>query len=282
MKRFIYPLFICILGVASSTHADQKTELVRLQADVLALQAQIRQLEKTFNERTDGIRSLVVQLNDQVGKSSLALAKITSTLENQSSGDTATLQSILKEVKDLSSRMDDTNTRLSAIAQQVADLKVQTKPIAQRAFQNQPDSPDAALSPDQVFSEAYNDLIQGNFDIAIMGFNAFLSNFPTNEKADDAQYNIGEAFYNAKKYSESVAAFTKVINDYSTGDKVASALFKRGQAEMELRQKDAAVTDYRAVIAKYPASPEANLAKAELTKMGIDPARTTTKPIKKK
>jgi tol-pal system protein YbgF len=282
MKRVPCLFFIFVLGMASATHAEQKTELVRLQADVLALQNQVRQLEKTFNESTESIRSLVVQLNDQVGKSSLVLNKISTTLENQTSGDAAALQAILKDVKDLSSRMDETNTRMSALAQQIADMKVQTKPVAQRAFQTPPGSSETPLSPDQIFGEAYNDLIQEHFDLAIQGFNAFLANFPTNEKADDAQYNIGEAFYSAKRYSEAIAAFTKVINDYSTGDKVASALFKRALAQLTLQQKDAAVADFRNIITKFAAAPEANLAKIELTKLGIDPAKAGAKPPIKK
>jgi tol-pal system protein YbgF len=281
MRRLLNLLILFVLGVASTARAEQKVELARLSADVLALQNQVRQLEKTFNERIDGIRSLVEQLNDEVGKSSLVLAKITATLDSRASGDTATLQAILKEVKELASRMDDTNTRLSALAQQVAEMKVQTKPIAPRAFQTPPDAANTPISPDQIFSEAYNDLIQGNFDLAIQGFNAFLANFPTNEKADDAQYNIGEAFYNDKKFSQSIAAFGKVINEYSTGDKVASALFKRGLAALALKQKDAAVADFKILLSRYATSPEADLAKAELTKLGIDPAKVTAKPIKK-
>lgn len=285
MKRMTQLFFIFLLGVASSAHAGTKEDLMRLQADVLALQNQVRLLEKTFAERTDGIRSLVVQLNDQVGKSSLALGKISNTLETQSSGDTTTLQAVLKEVKDLSNKMDDANTRISALAQQIADMKVQTKPMAPRAFLATADNPDAAsaLSADQIYNEAYNDLVQGNFDLAIQGFNAFLKNFPTNEKADDAQYNIGDAYYNAKKYPDAIAAFGKVVADYATGGKVASAFFKRGKAELALQQKDAAVTDFRTVMTKYPTAPEASLARAELLQLGIDPSKPPAKtPVKKK
>lgn len=101
MKRIAQLCLIVILGAATSARAGTKEDLVRLQADVLALQNQIRQLEKTFAERTDGIQSLVVQLNDQVGKSSLVLGKLSTALENQSSGDTSTMQAVLKEVRDL-------------------------------------------------------------------------------------------------------------------------------------------------------------------------------------
>ncbi len=284
MKRIGYLFIITLLGVASTAQAGVKEELVRLQADVLALQNQMRQLEKSFTERTDTIRSLVVQLNDQVGKTSLALGKISTSLEAQSSGDMTAVQSVLKEVKDLAGKMDDANMRISAVAQQIVDMKVQTKPIAQRTFQNAADNPaQLSSSADQIYSEAYNDLIQGNLDFAIQGFTAFLRNFPTNDKADDAQYNIGEAYYNGGKYSQAVAAFSKVISDYASGGKAASALFKRGKAELSLLQKDGAIADFRVVVERYPNEPEASLAKSELLKLGVDPSKPAAKtPVKKK
>ena len=284
MKRIGYLFIIILLGVASTAQAGVKEELIRLQADVLALQNQMRQLEKTFTERTDAIRSLVVQLNDQVGKTSLALGKISTSLEAQSSGDVAAVQSVLKEVKDLSSKMDDANTRISALAQQIVDMKVQTKPLAQRTFQNAADNPaQLSSSAEQIYSEAYNDLIQGNLDFAIQGFTAFLRNFPTNDKADDAQYNIGEAYYNDGKYPQAIAAFSKVLTDYGSGDKSASALFKRGKSELALLQKEGAIADFKTVIGKYPNEPEAALAKSELQKLGIDSSKPPAKtPVKKK
>jgi hypothetical protein len=86
MKRIAYLFVIGILGVASTAQAGVKEELIRLQADVLALKNQISLLDKTFTERTDSIRSLVTQLNDQVGRTSLVLGKISNVLETQSSG----------------------------------------------------------------------------------------------------------------------------------------------------------------------------------------------------
>jgi tol-pal system protein YbgF len=283
MKRIAQLFFLVMLGVASSASAGTKEEIMRLQADVLALKNQISLLEKTFTERTEGIKSLVVQLNDQVGKSSLALGRISTTLETQSSGDNSTQQALLQEVKNLSGKMDDAGTRISALAQQIADLKVQSKPITQRLFQSAGDNPDTlALSADQIYNEAYNDLIQGNFTLAIEGFTAFLQDFPTNERADDAQYNIGEAYYNGKKYLDAIAAFSKVVTNYASGGKVSSALYKRGKAELLLQQKDVAVADFRAVLEKYSTAPEASLARQELEKLGIDPDKLPKPPVKRK
>jgi tol-pal system protein YbgF len=129
------------------------------------------------------------------------------------------------------------------------------------------------MSADTIFNEAFNDLVQGNTDIAVQGFSSFVTSFPTSEKADDAQYYIGEAYYNSNKLPQAVAAFTKVLADYPSGDKVASSLYKRGLAELALKEKDNALEDFKSVFQRYPNSPEASLARNQLESLGVDPSR---------
>jgi tol-pal system protein YbgF len=164
-------------------------------------------------------------------------------------------------------------------------LKVQSAPIAPRIYQNLGGNPEAlAMSADAIFHQAYDDLIQGNFDLAIEGFRAFLKNFPSSEKADDAQYGIGEAHYAMRNYPEAIAALTAVINTYPSGDKIASAYFKRAKSELLIGEKENAINDYKTVVQKYASAPEAGLAANELTQLGVDlskpakPSQTRRKP----
>lgn len=273
MKQVVtFCLLVAVAALCPAAQAGTKEEILRLQNDVLALQNQLRMFEKTFNEKTDGLKSLVVQLNDQVGKSNQLLGTISATLDSQSSGDKSGTQTLLQEIRNLSTKIDDSATRISALAQQVAEMKVQAKPIAQRVYQN-PGDGSATLSPDAIYNEALNDLIQGNLDLAIEGFTAFIKNYPASDKADDAQYNIGEAYYNSGKYPQAIAAFTRVLNDYQSGDKVATAYFKRAKAELAIKERDNAVEDLKTVVQKFAATPEAGLAKNELENLGIDPSK---------
>jgi tol-pal system protein YbgF len=284
MRRII---LYCSVGILFTgllpAHAGTKEEIMRLQSDVLALQNQIRAMEKTFGDQMEALKSLVVQLNDQVGRTSLLTGRISSTLESQTSGGNQANQAFLQEIRNLSTKLDDASTRISALAQQVADIKVQANPISPSPLQ--PIGMDAStgtLSLDAAFSQAYNDLVQGNFEMALQEFAAFARNYPGSDKADDAQYYIGEVYLSQNKFPLAIAAFTKVLTDYPTGDKIPTALFKRGKAELAQQEKENATADFKAVIQRYSSSPEAALAKVELENLGIGPASPKSVPVKRK
>ena len=117
MKRLTYfCLLIALLAATPSALAGTKEDLLRLQNDVLALQNQIREFDKTFTERTEGLKSLVVQLNDQVAKSNLTLRKVEAALESQASGVRSSDQAMIQEIRNLSGKIDDAATRISALA----------------------------------------------------------------------------------------------------------------------------------------------------------------------
>jgi tol-pal system protein YbgF len=272
-QNTIFCVLMCLLVAGSSVRAGTKEEIMRLQSDVLALQTQFREFEKTFTEKTDGLKSLVVQLNDQVAKSNVLLERVSKTLESQASGSRATDQTLTEEIRKLSARLDDTVTGISVLAQQIADLKVQAKPLAPST---------AGQSIQSVFDQAYLDYVNGNYDLAVQGFAAYLSSDPGGEKAPAAHFYVGDSYSRLGKLQEAIAAFTRVINDYPQSPQVASALFKRGRAELAMKESDNAIADFRAVIEKFPEAPEAEPAKEELRKMGVSQKKPAAPATRRK
>jgi len=267
MRKPIFYLLISLMFFSPLARAGTKEEIMRLQSDVLELKDQIRDFEKRYDERTDGLKSLVVQLNDQVAKSNLILDRVSKALENQASGSRATDQSLLQEIRTLSSKMDEAETRISALAQQVADLKVQAKPLAQGGAAG------AVPPEDSSYNQAYIDYEQGNFDLAIQEFTAYLSSYPNGPKAAVVEFCLGDAYSSQGKLPQAISAFTRVINDYPGAGQVASALYKRGKAELAIKESDNAVADFRDIIGRFPAAPEAELAKEELRQLGVNPTK---------
>lgn len=263
MKRFVYFLLpVLFFALTASVQAGTKEELMRLQNDINDLRNQFREFEKTLNDSNSGLKTLVEQLNDQTAKSNMLLEKISGALDKLSSGDNSQKEEMLPEIKDLSDKVDEMIMSISALARQVADLKVQSAPAARFV-------PSDLSSADATFNQALQDLIEGNCDLAIQGFNTYLDLSPSGDKASAARYYIGEAYYNLKQFPQAIEAFTRIIDENADSGKVASALYKRGKAYLEIKESGKAVEDFKGVINKFPEAPEAGLAKAELQGLGI-------------
>ncbi len=272
MKRICAPVATILFLLAASPVASSgtKEELIRLQSDVLALQKQMMVFEKTFADQTQSLKSLVGQLNDQVGESNVILTRISEALQSQTNQGHSSNEILISEIRKLGRQIDETGTRISALAAQVSEINMQTEELQRRRFQSIGNDPVAmALDADTIFHEAYGDLVQGNLDLAIAGFESYVQHFPKSEKADDAQYYIGSVYYTDNRMAEAVAAFTAVLNNYSKGDKAASATFKRAKAELQMGERDNAIADFKSVIKKYPDSSEASLSTNELKSLGV-------------
>lgn len=120
------------------------------------------------------------------------------------------------------------------------------------------------LTPTAAYNQAYNDYLQGNYDLAVAGFEAFLSQFPGTSLTAHAQYWIGEAYFNKREYLKALNAYDRVLGDNPTSDKAAGALYKAGAAYAALEDKAKARVFLKRVIEEYPQSEEANLAKQRL------------------
>ncbi len=270
-QKAIFCILLAFLVAAPLARAGTKEEIMRLQSDVLGLQKQIRDFEQIFTEKTDGLKSLVVQLNDQVAKSNMVLDRISALLENQSSGTQTTDKALLQEIRALAQKIDDNSTAISAMAQQLNELKIQSKSLAQA------DTPGQGMSQEAMFKQAFDDFTVGRLDLAIKEFQDYLNVYPGGNQAAAAVFNIGEAYIYQANVPQAIAAYTRVINDYPDSDKVVIALFKRAKAELSMKETDNAIADFKNVIEKYPTDPEAELSRAELRKLGVSLA----KPAKK-
>jgi tol-pal system protein YbgF len=283
MKRIIGFCFLIAFSAAlSSAFAGTKEDMMRIEKDLDQLKQQIMELDKSFNksfiERTDGIKSLVIQLNDQVAKSSLVLDKILARLDNLDvqndkarSADEALLQEVRKlSTKlntDVTTRLSDISAQLSAISRQLEISKVQTKAIG-------PETPSGGIqTPEAMYAQAWNDFVQGKIDLAIQEFNAFYETYPVSDKTPMALLNLGEAYLRQNKLALANIAFTRVINNYPETTKVPSALYKRAQVELSMHERQNAIDDLQTIIDKYPAAPEVHDAKAKLQELDAGTAK---------
>src|SRR6266550_2940737 len=125
----------------------------------------------------------------------------------------------------------------------------------------------AGPGAEQMYDLAYQQYRASRYGTARQAFREFLRMFPTHERAPDALYFIGESF--AGENADSAAAvYQQVVKTYPTSPRAPSALYKLGFLAEQRGDKAAARTYYARVIASYARSPEANLARDKLQRLG--------------
>jgi TolA-binding protein len=93
--------------------------------------------------------------------------------------------------------------------------------------------------------------------------------YPNDDLAGNAQFYIGEIAYRQGKYADAIKAYSAVQQQFAGNPKAPAAALRKGEAELALDQRDNGIRDLRALIARYPQTPEASQARSRLNGMGV-------------
>jgi tol-pal system protein YbgF len=288
MQHLIFFFSILVIAISPLPVAGQNKEtrekidqmaiqVEQLKTEVMLLQRQTAAMQETFNKTNGEIRTLIVQMSDNISAIRLAQSTVST-----SSNDTAT------QVTAMGERLTATNQRLERLSEQFAQLKKLIEDVPKQPFLERITPGNA----EQLFAAAYADYSRGNYELAFSEFKQYVETYPSSELADNAQYWIGEILYGQKKLPEAVFEFEKVAIVSPNGDKTPVALYKRGLVLLELGNKDQAVIQFQTVMKNYPKSSEANLATQQIQQLAPEllipeqpvpqkpapPRRTTRKP----
>jgi len=120
------------------------------------------------------------------------------------------------------------------------------------------------LSEDEIYRMAKQAFDQGDSDGARNKFQELIEKFPKSERADNAQFWIGEIYYREKWYEKAILEYQKVIENYPKGNKVPASLLKQGLAFLNLGDKNNSRLILEELIKKHPKSNEARIAKGKV------------------
>jgi len=122
----------------------------------------------------------------------------------------------------------------------------------------------STAEPLTVYQEARAALGRREHAAAIAGFKRFLERWPSHDYADNAQYWLGESYYDQADYQTALVEFRAVVQRYPNGNKAPDALLKVGYCLAKLGE-NAAASDVLAQVAQiYPKTDAARLAQKRL------------------
>ncbi len=271
MKKSL--ILVIILILSAPVWAGTKEEIIRLQSDVVAVQNQIRLLQKSIDENGGITKTLLNQLLDMITKTQQQVNDIKSSQDDQARSRDENIEDVVNEIRNLAAKVEDLSVKLATVTKKVDATQQALQDMVSRrpTPETGPDGKPLPLPPDKLYSLAYNDYIQGNYELAIQGFLDFLALYKDSELADNAQYYIGDCYFNQGNYEDAIKAFAQVSTLFSKGDKAPAALLKSGLAYLNMKDNQSAVNQFQEVINKYPDSPEANIATQQLQILGVEP-----------
>ena len=123
------------------------------------------------------------------------------------------------------------------------------------------------ITPTSAFNLAYNDYLNGKYDLAVAGFQRFVKDFPGTSLTPNAFYWLGESSYQQKDYVRAMQSFEYLSTEYPGNEKVPAALFKSGLAAGETGDLAKSKKNLKRVIEEFPTSDEAKLAKNKLAEI---------------
>jgi len=264
----------CLVVAFAPPAAAANREHQQMMADIRMLQEQNQQIQLALTQLAETLKAVNGRLDQQAEASRKGFAD-----------QRLLVDSLSTEVRALREKLDDTNVRISSLGQEVEALRSSipqpspavepaavdpaAPPLPEGATPPSPPAvnPAAGLSPQRLWDQAYADYTAGQWALAIAGFETFIKTFPRHERADSAQYYVGESHLLDGRFDLAMAAYDKVIANYPSGDQVPFAFYKRGLAQARLGQTDRARESWETVIAKYPGSDAAVMAKQGLDRL---------------
>jgi outer membrane protein assembly factor BamD len=128
----------------------------------------------------------------------------------------------------------------------------------------------APAPSDTLWSQADQAMQDEAWDEAVKNYKALLGQYPFDPKAEDAELKVAEAYYNAKRYPEAIAAFGDFERMHPTSDNLAQIEYRRGMSYLaQHRSSDrdqqsikSAAEAFSNVVDRHPGTPWA--ARAEL------------------
>ncbi len=258
----------------------------RMSLNMDALQKQLSAQQNVEGAKVDQVSGQVQALNDSLDEMKARmnrLEKLLTSVESQQQSIGAALQngpataqpvqtvpngapqpqSLASPSGPASSSPADVPSPQAATGRKPSGLR-QSAPISA----GPPPAP-AAAPVEELYKAAYTDYMAARYPVAQAEFGDVIKNYPDHTLSGNSFYYLGEINYRATKYAAAAGDYDKVLEQFPDNNKIPAAHLHKGQALIAMKQNDAGVRELRALIQRFPNSPEAAQARSKLSGMGV-------------
>ena len=284
-------LLVCLLLAVPGLAPGASKEIQELQRDVALLQEQIKDLQRSQDEKFAAVTELARQSIDAANKANTSVAVIASTIEQNLRDQT---DKVVTPVVGLSTRVNEMGGDLRTLSQAVSDLTALLNRIqaqltdvsnAIKVIQQPPAAPppqpgQAAAAPssdvppmsaETMYNAARQDHVSGKYDLAMQEFGDYLRYYGNTGFAPNAQFYIAMIHFVQQNYETAVKEFDMVLEKYPDNNKTADSLLYKGRALVKMPgHKTEGADEFMEVIRRFPKSDQAVQACTERKALGLN------------
>ena len=258
---------VLVLGLCSGCALRGDVRKVELQVE--ALRAEMTRSDSARRVERDSLARVLVAVQATISAEQNALVQIRGDIRSD-------LQAVQQQLMALQELTGQSQQRLSELRSRLSNPAPAPPPPADTttgggapaaAAPATPSGGTGSPGPDQMYDLTMQQYRRGSFTTARLGFREFLRLYPNDERASDALYFVGESFAPENPDSAS-AVYQDVVKRFPNSPRAPSALYKLGLLAQQRGDKAGARTFFARVMAGYPRSDEANLARDRLQALG--------------
>lgn len=252
-----------LLGLGLLAGCALRGDVRKVELQVEALRSELARGDSLRRVERDSLARVLASVQATLAAEQNALVQIRGDIRSD-------LQAVQQQLGSLQEVTGQSQQRLSELRSRLATPAPAPAPVdTTGAAQPPAPAPPSAGGPGagQMYDLTLQQYRRGSFTTARLGFREFLRLYPDDEHAPDAFYYIGESFA-AENPDSAAAVYQEVVKRYPNSPRAPSALYKLGLLAEQRGDKAAARTFYARVLAGYPRSDEANLARDKLQTLG--------------
>jgi len=262
------------MGVLKSLVQQSTDSVNKMAVSLGALQRQIQTQHDAQGAKTDQISGQIQALNDSLDEVKARIGALEKLM-----------QAVQSQQQSMSANMPNQPASTDAGAPSPPPPASQV-PASQQPMMTQPGpatnrgkpaagipmaGPQASSAPpaEDLYKTALGDYMAAKYTLSASEFADVVKFYPNNALAGNAIYYMAEIEYRGARYPAAIKDFDTVLQQYPDSNKVPVSHLHKGMALLTIRQNDAGVRELRALIQRFPNSPEAMQARSKLSGMGV-------------
>ncbi|QCR36724.1 cell division protein CpoB [Nissabacter sp. SGAir0207] len=246
-----------LVGVAAPWAATAQAPISSVGSG--SVEDRVTQLERISNAHSQ----LLTQLQQQLADSQ----RDVDTLRGQIQENQYQLNQIVERQKQIYQQIDSLSSQGAA-----APAAAATDSTAAAGSAPAASAPAAPASSGDANTD-YNNAValaleKKQYDQAITAFQAFIKQYPDSTYLPNANYWLGQLYYNKGKKDDAAYYYAVVVKNYPKSPKSPDAMFKVGVIMQDKGQKDKAKAVYQQVQKQYPNTDAAKQSQKRLAALG--------------